>query len=344
MTLQAVGNLLYPFRVLESSRTRLLDADGELLAQAFVIQKAGDIKKVHFRTATVTVSDTLKVAIQDIGLDGEPDGVDDISTTISGLTSNTWHTATFAGSLAVSPGSPGNRKAVVFSFDSYVAGDLSLRVNTLGPNLGLTAYTLDDLSVGSWTSYIWGPIIGIEYDDTSFGPILGCLAGLDGSESYDSADNPDERGNRFLFPNPLTVAGAVFRLRNFNDDGDFDLVLYHSGGSVVYPVTNRLFIGTEQWGGLFFTETDIAANVEFRLAIKAQHATQVITLKVRTFLSSAARNQEAFGLECKYTSRVDSGSWSETDTKQALIYPVFSRFDDGVGGGGLRGILTGGRL
>ena len=335
MTMQAVGNLLCPSLYLEGSRDRLMDGDDHYVAQAFAVQKAGNIKKIHFRTNTVTVSDTLKVAIQDIGSDGEPDGVDDVSATVSSLTSNTWHTATFASALAVSMG---DRKAVVISFDSYVAGNFNLRVNNVGPGIVLTEYILHDLGAGNggrvWTHSAWGPMVGIEYDDTTFGPIPGCIAGLDAAEGFDSADDPDERGNRFSFPFPVTVAGAAFYLRNYDDNGDFDLVLYHPGGSVSHSVANRLYNGTNSKGILFFTETDIAANGEFRLAIKAQHATQIISLYARTFLSSAARSQEPFGAECKYTSRVDGGAWGETDTKQAFVYPVFSKFDDAGGGGG----------
>lgn len=331
MAYQSVGNLLLPLQEISSARAIAMDADAHYLAHALTIWKPGNLKKVHFRTGTVTTSDTLKVAIQDIGSNGEPDGSDDISTTIGSLTTNTWHAATFAGTLAVSAG---DRKAVIFSFNSYVAGNLELIVNNANTDTILSAYTLDDLGVSSWSPRGWGPLVGLEYDDGTFGTVVNGPTGLDVSESFNSLDTPDEVGNRFSFPFPVVVSGVRARVRNYNDNGDFDAVLYHSGGSVSSEIRNRLYSGAAGWGVFTFAETEIAANSEFRLAIKAQHTTQVTELTVREFLSSAARSQEEFGAECQYTSRSDGGEWSQNTTKQSHVFPIFSKLDDGAGEAG----------
>lgn len=316
-----------PLFYAQSSVTSTLDATGERLGNIVQIAKAGTIKKISFRTGTVTAGDTMKISIQGVGADGMPDGNIAASGTVvvASTDDNTWKTVEFATGVPVIQG---QFIAIVLQFNSYVAGNMLIRSAqcTASPYL-YNSYFVSDISAspGTWAK---GPTTGatylfpIEYDDGSYGRNYVGGIGLKDAENISSASTPDEVGNYFKALFPTRAVGFWF----FGDiDYNVGLSLLDSENTILanatFDATKRL--GTTGVGHFIAFDADPAANV---ILVKDSYYRIVITpgadavaIPTLTVPSAAAMDQYSFGQDCVWTQRTDGGTWSQTATKRAMI-------------------------
>ena len=116
-------------------------------------------------------------------------------------------------------------------------------------------------------------------------------------------------------------------------DNRADINLHHDGGTETQSVAS-IYRNADLWHVVHFTNTvEISASSTFRLAIEGTHASNTFELFGIEAQAAAWLDQTLFGSDCHRTERTNSGSWTDTTTKQSLIYPIIASFDDGAGGG-----------
>jgi hypothetical protein len=320
----------------------VMDASGERVAYLFQAHRSATIKKVGWATHTVTTSDTIKVSLQDVNLSGQPDGTADDSVTRGSLTSNTGYLETFTTGKTVSPG---DLVAVVFEFDSFVAGNLEIAAmdEASGTRIPMSEshVALWDSGAG-WAKFNRVPCLYVEYSDGGALPTPGLFPAAAGADlTFAANDNPDEYGIKFKLPFTASCIGGAFSggltnncegivalysdttlLRSFTFDED----LTPSAGSIVGMV------------GYWAVQT-LQADTEYILAVQPS-GPQDVVLPGFTLIHADCRKALPFGASLSRTQRVNLGSWG-TDSTTAL-FPIGLLLDGpdvAYGGGGHRQTL-----
>src|SRR6185436_3788521 len=159
--------------------------------------------------------------------------------------------------------------------------------------------------------------------------------------TYDSTTNPFERGNRMTFPVPVTICGAYVVCANGSTPAngnsmEIDLYTGHISGSPTLRAS-QAFDGDDlgaAWGQLllFNAPYDMAANTTFALIAKA---TSTSGLSIMTFDYAATAEVGCLhDANCYSTTRNGgTGAFTDGNTRVYAIFPVFSKLDDGAGGG-----------
>lgn len=335
MAITALNSPLEPFpysNVISVAGGQLImNSAGEQAGYVFEAPKTGNIATIRFFMASVTTGDTVRVSLQDMGGSGVPDDVADQSTTVALLTGVAgWYLATLGSSRAVTRG---DRIAVVFDWDSYVAGNVSF-LHGNAPWLH-NAYCVRNTG-GGWIVNSRAPVFLAGYDDGSYAPILGVGPGLPVTNSFTSASTPDEMGNIFQLPVPTRIIGAQLP-EQFDPEGDPDIVLYGSDGSTVLETisvdSSTRWTATQGFYRFYFSsDHDIIAATNYRIVVKPSASST--TLWRLTVPTAASLGSSPLGTVCHRTERTDAGAWSETTTEQMYVYPILAGFDDGAGGGG----------
>lgn len=340
-----------------------LDATGERCGSVQFIKQAGDIAKVIFYNAAISSGDTIKASIQTVGADGFPTGT--VWTTATGnkaygtvaiSTGDTgWHTVTFT---EVAPVVAGDIIAVVFEWNSYVSGNMRFYINNgVGASAGGVIgfpYSVSDIaaSPGTWikaSSYgSLGLSIVLEYSSTNYyinTNAEGC--GASANFALNTGTSPDEVGNYFQVPFTMRAYGAWVYT-----DLDYDLTvsLMSSDDTVL---ANRVLDANYRFGtgnSVIYINFDSNPNASvtlqpstwYRLIISPTSANScaVWYLDVPSAASMAVVDG---GTLCYATSRVNGGSWTNTNTKRYAIGLLIDQIDIPAGGGG-RPEFRGGNL
>lgn len=325
--------------------TFALDASGEKLAYIVTIWKPGILHKVYFRTATVATGDTLKVSFQDVDLaTGDPDGTPDQYRTIV-VGSGDDNMALQTGILS-SDGTDngtkrtvaaGERLAIVFEFDSFVAGNMLLTGRSAAPGPGSSGQIYCSHFTAAWSKVATLPLVALEYSDGSYGPIPYVDPSVSGlaAEVFASDDTPDERGLIFQAPFAAKVLGFW---ANVDIDADADVVLYDSDGSTAletYRLDSNVRAVTHSlpYHVPITTERTLTKNTNYRLTLKPS-STSDVGLMVGNVPAAAVMDAYSGGQQCHYTARTDGGAWAETTTKRPFMGVILSALDDGTGSGG----------
>lgn len=329
----------------------LLDASGEKLGLIVQAPKTGTLHKVHFLTGTVTTGDTLKVSFQNITMTtGAPDETADEYRTIviANGDDNVIKSTGILSSDGTDTGTPrsvtkGDMLAVVFEFDSYVAGNLNIAArSTTFPAQANGCHYCILKTGGSWGSKTSQPIVALEYSDGTFSWIPSIPGAVSRTVTgfYSSSSTPDERGNILSVSVPMRVTG-LWAIGIFSQD--VDLVLYDSDGTTALmtcSIDKDLAAGTTNacyYGRLGSGTVNLAANTNYRVAVKPT-TTSSVTIYVQKFGAAAQLDQCSGGSSIHYTARTDAGAWSETTTQRVICGALVDAIDDGAGGGG--GLMT----
>ena len=359
MTIQTVvGAMKIPaYRRLDENATIggtngvLLDATGEKAAVILRIPKTGTLHKVGFRTGTVTTGDDIKVSFQDVAATGFPDETADQYrvVTIADANDDAWFTTGILSSDGTDTGTKRSvtkdqEIAVVFEFNSYVAGNLYIsNVSALG-SAGLELYPYAAQKVGAgptWAKVNSGasiPLLALEYSDGSyaeFGSLPFSVITAQGFKS-DTA-GADEYAMAFSLPFPCRIKGmgCIVDL-----DSNADLILYE--GTTVRATVSmdsdmRASTSTGILEVMFTAPYTIAANTTYYAAVKP---TTTTTMTINYFTVDSAAVMDCFdgGQSFYLRTRVDAGAWS-TDaadlTKRPFFWLLIDGFDDATGAGGL---------
>jgi hypothetical protein len=328
--------------------TFALDASGEKLAYIVTIWKPGILHKVYFRTATVATGDTLKVSFQNVDdTTGDPDGTPDQYRTI--VVGNGDDNVALQTGILSSDGTDngtkrtvvaGERLAIVFEFDSFVAGNILLTARSAAAGPGSSGQIYSDHFTAAWVKSANLPMVALEYSDGSYGPIPYVDPSVSGmaAEVFASDDTPDERGLIFQAPFSAKVMGFW---ANVDIDADADVVLYDSDGTTpleTYRLDSNVRQATHSlpYHVPISTEVTLTKDTNYRLTLKPASTTDV-GLMVGNVPAAAVMDAYSGGQECHYTARTDGGAWAETTTKRPFMGLILSALDNGVSSGGAGG-------
>lgn len=361
MAMQAVGGIAYPEKPWHghavsgtTSYTALaLSAAAHKVACILYVPKTGTLDGVGFRLGTVAVGDTLKVSFQDVdAATGDADGTADQyrTVTIGDADDNEWidHSTVPSLGLMTHNGTDGGTKrsvtagqklCVVFEFNSYVAGNLSINGITAAANRG---FSIGTNRVRLFTSAWAGqsavmPCLALRYSDGTYAYLDGVWpAATMTSLTFNSGTvAQDEVGLRFSYPFRAEINGVWFFANSITTD--MQIVLYASDGSQWEALTiDKDEVSTSGIAcyARFASEYLIEPGVFYRIVYKP--GTNNCVAPYSTFNSTDIMAQISGGANCHWTQRADGGVWSEQTTWRPYLGPVISKLgDETAGGGGL---------
>jgi len=318
-----------------NANTHVIDASGEKSGAIFQSPKTGDIVKIHFRTRTVTTGGTVDVRLETIS-SLFPSGTlfatnTNASQVINAADDNVWFSPTLTAAATVALG---DYLAIVIVRDA--AGNIQIATSDSTSQPSTTgAFPRGCLFTSSWAGTNTMPSFFLEYSDGTILPISPFhLLNQTSDGTYTSTSTPDERGNIFRVAFPCTVCGVQsYYLMDPGSTGEF--VLYDSASNVIASVNVS---GSEKSNSntnshhLFTTPVTLSAGVDYRLTLKATHATNIVA---QYYSERRGHTVPVFGTTIQKTSRTDSGAWTEDSTREIRTYPIFSGFDDGASAGGM---------
>jgi hypothetical protein len=320
-----------------SFNSYLIDAANEKLAFILYAPKSGSIRKVGFRTATVTTGIAIDVRIETVdATTGDPTG------TLWGTNTNVSHTIADADDNVFLVTAALTADAVV------TKGDL-IAVVLAGPGAGSFAINFAELTddsvssgpvfpytdhfTGTWAKATTGggQIFALEYSDGTYAPIPNVWPiGQVQTDTFNSGSATDERALKFKFPFPVRVTGFWAWL---DLDGDCDVVLYDSDGTTALltkSLDKDIRVGTvgRTMTGFFSGTVNIAANTFYRLAIKPTSGTSLSSYRLQTN-TAALMDAMSGGANFHGSSRVDAGAWTDATTDRPLFGLYVDCCDDG---------------
>jgi hypothetical protein len=202
-------------------------------------------------------------------------------------------------------------------------------------------WTKNDNGGSPVTTYRSGPpIFGYKCGSTYYGFQPQSAAQFD----FGANATPDERGNIFTIP---SASCSTFKIDKIRATGylnaaasTIDLVIYE-GTTVRQTVTLDTDYDTSGSGGFIegsFSEGyTFSCGTAYRATLKPASTGGTSTgLWYVDFTANGAMNSLPLGTSMYYTSRTDAGSFSETDTRRAIIDLVLSDVTAPAGSGGLK--------
>lgn len=317
----------------------LIDASGEKAAFVFRAPATGNITGIQFMTNTVTTGDTLLISLQDVNTStGDPDETADQSVTqvVNSTDDNTRFAVTFGASRSVTIGDP---LAVVFEFNSFVAGSINIRAcanpsNIFNPRSNNSYCDLK--TGGTWAKQpTMCGVCALNYGGTYY-PTGAILPPTNTTVAFNNGSTPDEYALYFTPTAPMKVNGisALIDL-----DAAADLVLYDADGTTVLGSgslnTNIRAQNNFAWTEMQFAEVTLNRGSTYRAAVKPTSASN-ISLSYVDVSAAAVLAQLGIGSGDCMSTRADAGAWTQTTTQRPAIVLMVTAQDDGTatGGGG----------
>lgn len=343
----------------------VFNAAGDKAAWIFQAQSTTPPDQVSFHVGTVTTAGTVGVieaTLETVNSTGDPSGTPVTNSATGSQTISTVGYKNISGMSGTASLTVGAMYAVVLSAVSSGGWDRNITITLgLGNSPGLAnPYASSKDSAGGWSDSITqssGYPVGFK---TSGGTILR-YPGLIGAanisastpQTFSNSTNPDERGNFFTLPYPAKIIGvcvggsAAGGGITTNDDGAVSL--YSSARTTPNQMTSMAIDGEAQGNGFshiyyFASPVELSANTEYVIAYKAK-GTETYSMMMWEYENNAALDW--FLGTSFYSATRDGGNpgpdnpgnnFTAGDNKVYAIFPIFSAFDDGAGGGG--GLLT----
>jgi hypothetical protein len=302
-----------------------LDAVGEKYAFVFRIPKTGNVHKVHWRTATVTSAQPVRVSLETVNTSGDPSGTN-YGGSSPGVEAAPVSNTSYATTLAVDATAVSNDLvAVVLQWDS-TAGNLQI---AQAGNLFSPSSVYSDNFISSWAKTgSQQPYCALEYSDGSFAWTPFVVFGVPLTATININGTPDELGNRFKLPFPARLS-AVFFCGAPSAGRDFDFVLYDAANNVLATKSPlaAAFTGNGRALVPLDSPVDLAKNVVYRLTYRPSVASSNNYYGF-TVPSNAALGHHDLGVECYRTQRTDAGAWTDVTTERMWLLPIFDKFDD----------------
>lgn len=329
-----------------SSFTRF-DASGEGGGFVFQCPKSGNIDRIAVYVAYEISAGNLDFRLEDVdAASGEPSGtLADTNSNLSVSASVGWQEATLTGAATVTRGQ------LVWAGVKWVSGDIAIGfIAALHPPMGIMGipYFTSNVS-GSWAANSLDNrtfIIAVRYDDGTYAAIPNALPiSAMADTDFNSADTPDEIGNIITMPFEARVCGAW--VNSQVAAADYTIKLYDTNGSTVMEsLAVDKDIGPSSTSAHHALMFHTFSNSEVLTKDSAYRITVVpgasdFGMPVMTVDSAALFDTMSGGQNCHYTSQTDSGGFSQTTTKRALIGLLLDQLDDGAGGGGGTGKIAG---
>lgn len=317
-------SLLYGLRA-TAAGSLLLDAAGEKAAFIFRAPKAGNIRKVGFRTNTVTTGVVdLDVRLETI----------DAST---GLPTGTlWGTNT-NGLVTIADTDDNKFFVVTLTADATVAKDELVALVIVPPGSGFNFNIASTIAGGfasnmgtpynalyttSWAKTLSsaGNVGYIEYSDGSAVPSDFLPVDTMASTLFNNGSTPDERGNLIQLPFPVRCSGIWASAGLSVANGAFDYVLYGPSGQLAF-VSNDSDISdgsaTNRWTyRQFTTPVELLPDTNYRAVVKPTTTNNIV---LYSFTTLTAAMMAAIAPNIQHTERTDAGSWTETNNRFSCI-------------------------
>lgn len=331
--------------------TLVVDASGKKLAFIIRAPATGTLKKVAFRTGSVTQNQTIRVSFQDVDpATGFPDGAIDQYRNVSILdTDDNLPIETGILSSAGTDGGTlrsvtrGDLLAVVFEHNPFNAGDV-FRLSQINSGNDSCGSAYSALYTASWAKSANLPVLALIYDDAGSevcrhgADVLPCTQAYSSTAFNSGSANP-KRGLKFRLPFPCKLAGALLRLKS---TGDFNVKLYDSDGqtelltrSVVAAATENSYV---RWHHVKFSgEASLIKNTYYYLLVEPTTSSNVELHYMEVPAGKAGYLDQMDGGQDFHYAERSSGAPSATTTRRPLISLELTAFDDGVSVGGAGG-------
>src|SRR5574341_100826 len=326
----------------------VLDAAGEKATFYWQAEKSGSLYTVDFYLSGVTTPQPLKVSFQDLNANGEPDGAIDQYRAVTVTTYGRYTTG-----LVTSDGTDGGTKrtvvvgqivAIVFEWNAS-AGNLQI-----GTALGAGFETAVPGIVAFYNGSAWDkngykahmPVVAVKYADGAYGYAETTLPWVTvpyGATSFSQSTSPDEVGNRNIFPYDVKIGGIVAQLSAGVANADVDLVLYDQNSVALATVQAKAFVPAATQGfrvhGRFSAAIEVLKNTICRVAAKGAGSGSAGLGYRQTPIETMTGGAVPQGATMYYTSRTDSGAWTDSPGSRAQIWPLIEAIDIVTGGVGL---------
>ena len=328
--------------------TVVLDAAGEKCAFVFKAPKTGLIRKLGFKTGTVTTGATYDVRLESVSTStGNPSGSlfatnTNGSQVIANADDNVWFYVTLTADASVTVN---DTLALVLAAPG---GSMQIAAGYGGLHTGGMPYVTADLNgAGYATQSVGNPAFYIEYHDTTTAQVGNCLLSTQTTTSFNSGSTPDQRALYFQVPFTCKLGGFEILMGAMVASSAFDVVLYDSDGTTALATTS--FDGdqyrtatTNYCFGRFATPVTLTVNTNYRLAVKPTTTNNVGLVQVNYDTTTVMAAVDG-GTNFQLSTKTDAGAWSQTADSRPCISLLFSALDDGVSSGG-RPEFRGGNL
>jgi len=317
-----------------------IDAAGEKLAIIFWVSEPGRISGLRFMLSLVTTGATLRISLQDVGSDGNPDGTMDQSGTVSVADTDDFmpKSVVFDSPRHVKRG---DLLACVIEFDSTV-GNLAIQTGNVSSFVRHAAWAyVRHFFSSAWNNNSGLPWLSLDLDGGGITKATGLIPAPENtttSISLSSSGTPDEAGNRFVLPYASVVSGIWITAGSLGAAGaTLEFRLYDSANNILASVNldrDALVSGQSQMIADLAAQLSLPADFVGRATVLPD-ATALTLAKID--LDSNAR-LAAFGLgagtvQTYWTQRTDGGAWTDINTRRAEIGLVVTGVDDGSGAG-----------
>lgn len=316
----------------------LIDAAGEKAGFVLRAPATGTIAKIGFGVRTVTAAQDLDVRLETVDANGDPSGTL-LAAGSNGTqtpTANTWFWTALTSGAAVTRGD-----------------DIAISITWAGTagNLEIAAYWSNIAQMGgppyadqyttAWAKQSRMPVIALEYNNGSR-PFLRSLPSVTNNLlAFNSGSTPDEIGIRFQVPYKASILGCNIEM-NRSSANSCTVRLYDASSNLLASrQIDTDAVGAANSGSVpawFSSDVDLSINTTYRLTVVPDSTTNI---GIREIEVDSAGTLEALplGANAYRTERTDGGVWTDTNTKFPMIFPVWSRLDDGAGGGGGGGLI-----
>lgn len=329
--------------------TLIIDATGEKAAYIGRVyshdRTTKAIRKVGFRLSTVVKAggSALTVSLQDVDLTTgspfRPDGTMDQSVAVPNASIPSSNNFLLTGNLSSDRTvAHGALVAVVVEFDgSGRLGSDALTFTSI--NLG----TVDAMAgCALFSGAAWAipstalPNVVFEFSDGTYGALSpGFPVTFLNSAAITSSSSPDEVGNQFTMPFACECDGCTFQVQAAaSAAGDFDVILYDSGGSTLASVTvdsNAIrALSSNNTVTVTWPPINLYRNATYYIMIKPLTGNGITPI---SFQAANAGHLQAFpgGTRWKRAHRTDAGAWTVVDTEVFQVQLSISGIEIAVG-------------
>jgi hypothetical protein len=295
------------------------------------------IRKILWRTGTVTTGDTVDVRVETVdNTTGNPTGTlvnanANASQVVANGDDDTMFTTTLTADADVS------------ALDYFAVvivnggGGGNMQISIYGDDANTLPYT--DHFTASWTKNSLAPVVGFELADGSYIYVPGCWPiQTITTSTFNNGSTPDVYANRITIATPCKVSGFWTWFNNASVS-DCAVKLYDTDGVTVLASTTLDATNTISTNIItvrrFASEITLAAG-NYWLGLEPT-STNNVSVYDFTVPSAAALASFQGGASMQFSTAKNpsgTGSWTTTATRRLYLGLLFSAFDDGAGGGG----------
>lgn len=339
---------------LGSALTFQFNAAGDKVAIYFIAPSTDVPNLISFYIHAVTTAGTAGTidATLETVTDGVPSGTLVTNSNTGTGTFSTTGAKTISGIAGTATVTAGTAYYLVLTAGSGWDRDLTIRLSIGSSNgTGVPNVKTKDVA-GGWNN-AGGTNSGWCFGYANSGGTYIQVPGLMGAhecalQSFGSGTNPDERGNRFVLPVPMTCIGAVATYSGgappgANDDVKIKLLSSHTSSPVEErTVTVEGEAQASYMSKIFYFASGFACAANTTYAITMEAIGTDTQSMPRHDWPANADLAGILGASFYATTRNDLGNCTDDDNSMYAIFPLFSKMDDGAGGGGSGGYVIGG--